>query len=465
MIEIVVHLVRRSYEASDSSHTAVEWPPHPARLFGALVDAADLDNESHRNALGLLEQAQPPRIFTSECTTSNQVRTNYVVSNDVVKESKYGTIPLRVAPGTRSWPRVMMSEPEICFVWNIQPGDEETIALNDICKRVGYFGRSTSPAIVRCKTYEPDQADNHKNCWRPITGIGSPLRTPTPGYLALLERAFQNGMSAHEAPSAEVEYGLHDVGPIEQLPNTGYETTFAMKSFARSIDSRRTLELTTLIRRAFLAHLEKDLPKSQQPAALCGHANLGETSWKQVMFVALTHVAHQHADGTIKGLAMILPSGLERKTRAHALKAWRAITELTLGSRGVALLTDTNDETNGRIRALRSSRWTKEASVWTTVTPIVPTKYCTSNAQKIRYVQETCEAAGLPVPEVEILKVPVNGALRLRADESKRHSTSFSKPNFHVTMRFPTPVSGPLVLGDMSHYGLGLCVQVGETTE
>jgi CRISPR-associated protein Csb2 len=457
MIEIVVHLVRRTYEASEPSQTSVEWPPHPARLFGALVDAADLENETHRNALSLLEQAEPPRIFTSDWTTSEQVRTNYVVSNEVVKESKYGTIPLRVAPGTRSWPRVMLSESDIRFVWNLELSDNETAALNDICKRVGYFGRSTSPAVVRCQTYLADDAKSQDHCWRPVTGIGTPLRTPTTGYLALLERAFHHGMSAHEAPAVEIEYGLHDIVPIQQLPSAGYDTTFAIKSFARSIDSRRTLELTTLARRAFLAHLGTHLPKSKQPAALCGHANLRETSWKQVMFVALTNVAHEYADGTIKGMAMILPSDLERKTRAHALKAWRAVTELTLGSRGIALLTD---ESDAHIWALRSSRWSKAAAIWTTVTPIVPAKYCTSNAQRIRYVQEICSEAGLPVPEVEILKVPVNGALRMRADQSKRHPTSFAKPNFHVRLTFQDAVSGPIVLGDMSHYGLGLCVQV-----
>jgi CRISPR-associated protein Csb2 len=460
MIEIVVHLVRGAYEASEASQATVEWPPHPARLFGALVDAADLNNDDHRRGLTVLEGAPPPHIVTSTWATAKAARTNYVVTNVIHKESKYGDIPLRIATGSRTWPRVMLAEPEIRFVWDLAAEIQLIDTLNVICKRIGYFGRSTSPAVVRCQPYsETSESDEGTERWRPIGGIGTPVRAISTGYLAFLEHAFERDMSAHEVPSTEIEYGLRDDLPKRIAPNAGYNETLAIKHFAKAVDSRRVLELTTLIRRAFLQRLSETLPPQQQPASLCGHANLGETTWKQVMFLALTNVGHEHADGTVKGLALIIPSDLDRQMRAHALNAWRAITELTLGSRGVAKLSDEPTNT----WALQSIRWTKMSDRWTTVTPIVPARYCTSNVQRVRYVQEVCVAAGLPSPEVEIVSLPVQGALRLRADQTRRHPGSFGKPNFHAKLRFPEPITGPLCLGDMSHYGLGLCIPIKDS--
>ena len=52
MFTIRVHMVRSSYEASLDDGVTPEWPPHPARLYGALVDAADLFDPEERLALG-----------------------------------------------------------------------------------------------------------------------------------------------------------------------------------------------------------------------------------------------------------------------------------------------------------------------------------------------------------------------------------------------------------------------------
>jgi CRISPR-associated protein Csb2 len=474
MVAVVVHLVRRAFEASESDQVSQEWPPHPARLFGALVDAADLDDPNERAVLIALEEAPPPHIHTPLVEFPSSSRQNYVVSNEVIKESKYGMLIGRTAPGTRTWPRVMLSSPEVTFDWPaLDLSPEELEVLNGIAARVPYFGRSTSPAIVCAQASSAESTGLESNgsnmtgsgtTWRALSGeIGEPLRSARPGYLALLERAFREGMSAHEVPAAEVEYSDQLPVPQRLVPSGEYENTLVVKAFSSAIDGRRLPEITTLVRRAFLHCLSTYLPEDQQPASLCGHANFGESAWVQIMFLGLLNVGNEHADGSLKGVAMGLPAGLVRKHRTAALAAWRDLTQLTLGSRGVASLRDPGPKP---LFSLRSTRWTRESRQWASVTPIVPSRFCTSDSQRRAYVVEACRQAGLPAPTVEVSREPfVEGGLRLPISKAARRPGSFSRPNFHARIQFEQPVEGPIALGDMRHYGLGLMAPVASQVQ
>lgn len=455
MVTITAHLVRSAYEAALSDQRTPEWPPHPARLFGALVAVADLDDARHREVLDLMECATPPELH---CPNSDDGvrRKSFVVSNDVAKESKYQALFLREATGTRTWPRTTLSHPEIRFCWpGLSLSHDQTCVLDEIAKRVGYLGRSTCPAMLRVEQSQI-VGRGQPNVWRPLAdGVGISLRVPAPGYLALLERAIASEMSAHEIPAVEVEY-TDDVLPDETVASSPYEQTLAIKQLASAIDGRRAHELTQLARRAFLERLSTYLPQEGQPASLCGHANLGETTWTQIMFLPLLFVGHERADGTVKGLGLALPRDLERPLRIAALAAWRDVDHLTLGSRGRMPLAAPGARP---VWSLRSSRWTHPACVWVSATPVVPGRFCTSNAQRRAYVVEQCLALGLPEPEVLIDREPrLAGALRLGARRAARTSEATAKPNFHAVVIFPERVAGPIVLGDMRHYGLGLFV-------
>jgi CRISPR-associated protein Csb2 len=451
MVAIVVHLVRCAFEASESDQVTVEWPPHPARLFGALVDAADLDDAGERRVLVALEEAPPPLIHTPEVWRTSSPRQNFVVTNEVKNESKYGTIHGRVATGTRTWPRITLSAPEVIFEWpSVEFSNESLSALDRMTGRVAYFGRSTSPSVVAVHVDPQLELRRIATTWSPLsTGIDTPLRGLRPGYLALLERAFHEGMSAHEVPTVEIEY-TDKFQEVEEPAFIGqYESTMAIKAVDIVIDGRRSPEIITLVRRAFLANLSKYLVEDQQPAALCGHPNLGEETWVQVSFLALLHVGHERADGTIKGIAMALPVGLERRYRTVALAAWQDITHLTLGLRGTAQL---REPIAKPLVAQQSSRWVRNSKTWVSSTPIVPSRYCTTDTQRRAFVVEACHEAGLPVPEVEVSREPfVAGGLRLPVSRVARRPGEFTRPNFHARIRFDSPVTGPIFLGDMCH--------------
>ncbi|MGO8956931.1 MAG: type I-U CRISPR-associated protein Csb2 [Streptosporangiaceae bacterium] len=85
MFAIAVELLCGRYTAMQfNDRTRPEWPPHPARLFSAMVAAwADIDepDPAERSALRWLEQQDPPAIRCSQ-GRSRQVVTHFVPVND-----------------------------------------------------------------------------------------------------------------------------------------------------------------------------------------------------------------------------------------------------------------------------------------------------------------------------------------------------------------------------------------------
>jgi CRISPR-associated protein Csb2 len=85
MFTIAVELLSGRYTATQfNDRNRPEWPPHPARLFSAMVAAwADVDDPDpvERSALRWLEEQEPPDIRCAEAR-SREVVTHFVPVND-----------------------------------------------------------------------------------------------------------------------------------------------------------------------------------------------------------------------------------------------------------------------------------------------------------------------------------------------------------------------------------------------
>jgi len=85
MLAIAVELLSGRYTATQfNDRNRPEWPPHPARLFSAMVAAwADNDDPdpAERSALRWLEEQDPPSIHCGE-RYSRSVVTHFVPVND-----------------------------------------------------------------------------------------------------------------------------------------------------------------------------------------------------------------------------------------------------------------------------------------------------------------------------------------------------------------------------------------------
>ena len=86
MFAIAVELLTGRYTAQQfNDRNRPEWPPHPARLFSALV-AAWADNDEpdgeERSALRWLEDQDPPSIRCGDALKQRAVVTHFVPVND-----------------------------------------------------------------------------------------------------------------------------------------------------------------------------------------------------------------------------------------------------------------------------------------------------------------------------------------------------------------------------------------------
>jgi len=141
-----------TYEASDGA--GPEWPPHPGRVFNALVAQAD-PGTADDSALTWLEEQAPPVVLASEAHGS--VLTAFVPTNSVKAGKDTHQTYLGRTAGSRSWSRANPRRTEVHFFWpDATPGEEVRRRLAILARRVPYLGRATSPVVVSVGIDEPE---------------------------------------------------------------------------------------------------------------------------------------------------------------------------------------------------------------------------------------------------------------------------------------------------------------------
>lgn len=184
------------FAASGNDPSAPEWPPHPARLFSALVAAAyQLSGgmtASRRSALEWLESQPSPRIFAPDADLQAAPVTYVPPGDNVERKGKKGEEkyehPVHRWRQPRHFPEArVLGEPAVEFFWPTAPDPGILSALTEIAEGVSHVGTTHSMALVRvigdsllanAANYVPDPA-----------GLFS-LRTTTSGRLAELDRVF-----------------------------------------------------------------------------------------------------------------------------------------------------------------------------------------------------------------------------------------------------------------------------------
>jgi CRISPR-associated protein Csb2 len=113
---------------------------------------------------------------------------------------------------------------------------------------------------------------------------------------------------------------------------------------------------------------------------------------------------------------------------------------------------------------LQSQRWIGPARSWITCLPMVFDRFLKDGSDIEAEVRRAVVNSRLPEPRhVAISRHPMlRGALDLGPSDTIRRPTDKAvKPYRHVALQFAQPILGPVVVGSMRHYGLGLCVPKG----
>lgn len=362
-----------------------EWPPHPARLFSALVAAwADADNPdpSERAALEWLESRPPPGVSASDAVPRRTV-SNFVPVNDpsVVSRGLYerradnisalsaqlhaelaasggevtkkaarierkltrerdvetqvtsvgkttsdtaaAMLPDQRGKQGRFFPSVTPDDARVCFIWNVSAPDDVVGPLDRLLRRVTRLGHSSS--LVSCRFVRDAPAGTLE-----AGESESGMRGIRGGQLAELERRFAHhgGCKPRSLPHTDVRYravakGTHQP-EVERKPNTaGRWIVFEFKPDSRSFPATRAVELATAMRAAVFHHAEDPIPEE-----LSGHLADGQpTAVPHVAFLPLPYVGFEHADGRLLGMAVSVPDAVgddARRALYRAIGNWEA---------------------------------------------------------------------------------------------------------------------------------------------
>jgi CRISPR-associated protein Csb2 len=461
MLAVDVTWLGGSYEAGILGEKA-EWPPHPARLFCALVAAAG-DSHSHELALRWLEAAGMPSVICSPATVGT--RRAFVPVNSLAGTDSHAVYPARRA-ALRTWPYAVPRVGTARFVWPSSPHRQIVEALTVLCRRVPYLGRAVSPALIDVVVGDDlDQAGDGIDVWVPDAAGKVLLRVPEPGYLDRLRAVWDEGGTAHEVPcgypyrvrtaQGEPAAAATAEGPWPEM------ATLSVSPDGPWVDGRHIVAITSALKALLLRRLGErgDGFPQDRLVALHGHQTGGR---RQAAFLALPWVGHKHATGRVLAVGVALPGDLDAELRLAlsvllvdtpgGASSRPAIGELFVPGVGTLRLGGRSTVT-AQVR-----RWVGPASTWVSVTPVVADRFARRGYTVAESVADSCVLAGLPEPgDVETFQVsPVRGCQPARA--VRRRPDAELRPSTHSTIRFRTPVRGPVVLGHLRHLGLGLCL-------
>jgi len=405
-------------------------------------------------------------------------------TNPSKEDLKRGTalLPERRNRQERTFPVVTPERSSFAFLWPAAEPAEHLGALRQLCDRVTRLGHSSS--LVRCviveRSIEPTLVP-HK------TGQHV-LRVVRPGQLGWLEEAYKRhqAVDPRVLPAHPQRYG--EPGRDDpQRPRSLFTDDWIL---LERIDGERPLasrgiDLAVALRRALIEiHGRANLP-----VVLSGHDANGErASQPHLAFVPLPWVGHEHADGSVQGLALIAPQSVapeEREALMRLLAKWESERGDRDDDYAIELVTpsDLGRPLQIRLRraevpnkaTLNATRWCKASRRFITATPIALDRHpgnLRSNVERAAHkaaaeasssIEAACERIGLPRPsDVSISLAPLLPGVQ--------HVRQFApwppqpgrvrRARVHAEIVFPEAVCGPVLLGAGRYFGLGLCLPV-----
>lgn len=500
MLALDIELLTGWYRASNTQGTAAEWPPHPERVFSALVQAwGDGDErDSERAALEWLEKRPPPTIEADspEETLERDAPTVFVPPNDT-SGAKLEVLPEHRKRQARSFHALSPRCRTVRLVWNEPAPPEVLRALQQLAPRVASIGHSSS--LTRCAFIAPMAGDlSPERTWTPGPGVedvgtwsdlpGSALRMYYSGRLAELHRWFHgmDGVVQRPLSRHSVWYVAPRDAPARPLPASSFGRSrgwFVFESRDQTApDILATAHVARRARDALMHHCARqDLGV---PELLSGHARDGNPSRRpHVAIVPLSNVGWEHSTGELLGFAVVLPDRADPEQRGAVLRAIASFSIAALDaksdSRHAALQLSKEVTWNLERVALPSrsslhpARWCTHSRTWASVTPLLLDQFPKEKTptERAEIVSRACARIGLPEPtEIELHEhSAVRGAVsaypargrRERPDWSFPKGSKFApRPRLHVVLRFAEPVIGPVILGAGRYHGLGLCLPI-----
>jgi CRISPR-associated protein Csb2 len=457
----VEFLMGRAVATDIHERNEPEWPPHPQRLFSALVATqSDLElGSSGHAALEWLESLPAPEIRAELSPSRRQVHSHWVPVNDEAIKVERGRVDFRHPLDRRTrqerfFPAVVPEEPIVVFQWCDAMGvDSHKAALSRLVENLSYFGHSSSPvrACLRSESVEPTL--------KPSPDGEHVLRVPGPGRLRRLEAVhkLRQRDESIQPPIGRLQNYTQTI-PRAHTVFSRHALTLAFETGPRlSLDS--TLPLMLHLRNAILSRL--GVPA---PASLSGHDSSGlPAKDPHLAFAPLAFVNAKFADGSLKGATLVLPREAEQSMRRQLAPALDGRWELHLGPLGAISIRVVENPWE-ELQSLRFQPYARAYERWATVTPIVLDRHPKKNRLDAgAIIARSCERIGLPAPlDVSVGPISAISGVPAALDFHGRSKQTDGRMRVHAVLRFANSVYGPLLLGAGRFIGLGLCLPFEE---
>ncbi len=474
--------LRGSITASDircgNEKDEVEWPPHPDRLFCALVQAwGDLgENEPGEGALRYLEELHdisPPLIRCGELLSATVVPRHVPVNDKwdpISKKGKCESLIQGTLVGRNRQPRRIptgaLSDDVVVMWWpDTSATREQFQELQRLATHVASRGHPSSlvsvEAFVDLRPTTPT--------WAPREDGSVALRVPHSGRLRHLRDAYSSDPRRRPAISNWATYGptpeRREIGrghhkDLLMFRLTGEGAPLPIEATSRVVGVWRKALLSAAdqpVSEAISGHAEGSTPEAPKPSR---RAHLA--------LIPIADVGQEYARSHLLGVAAALPSDLTPEERRACLRVLGRVEVLKLAHLGEWRI-ERSDASETRI-GLHRETWSRPAKVWASVTPVVFGKYPGDiwGEEAAELVRESCIIAGLPAP-LEVTTAPVSWIVG--APPARRFPPLASRPgkpkrpHAHVRLLFAEEVAGPVLVGAGRHQGYGIFRQLDAGAE
>lgn len=476
--------------AERADRTTPEWPPHPGRVFMALMAAHELGTRdpAEREALRWLEALpippairasaafvrcgwdradvlEPLEIWSSRDYVGPPPAKSYVPANDRADPDKGS--PLQSVPGLtrkraeRFFPVVRPHDDRVFLIWGaVECPPEHREPLARLCAAVTRIGHSGT--LVRMWVADDAGAPT----WIPDDHGPIKFRVPWPGYLDRLNREFERNPARLNDVARWAGYARVDHVPGVRRTLTSWEPELIvlrmepLEAPYRHLHAAATLAVTGKLRDALMSVIGNPVPE-----LVSGHRADGTpSSGPHLAFLALPWVGHEHADGLIRGVAVAIPRATDRESRRLVYRALGRIRELKLGTLGKwSLEPAAGDELPYTLQSFPWAGGRDGATRWASVTPVAFDRHSKARDDEALQevagiVRESCRYAGLPEP-LGVRLSPISahlGASPAWEFPRLRRKDGSERRQLHVELAFAEPVQGPLLLGAGRFRGYGL---------
>lgn len=479
-----------------------EWPPSPFRLFSALVAGVarrgELDTAVGKS-LEWLQTLDPPIIIAPRSKTGQAI-TRFVPNND--GDKRFDRQERLTAKHTQ--PTLFLLEPgqnpEVHYVWDIAgKTDCPTSDVEKAARSLTTLGWGIDMAFADARLAGDADLQKLKGIrWYPKEGGGSfeeTLRVPTYDD-EMKECTLCDLRHCHETAMKRIEHGK----PLKTVDKPKILDRVLYTSIERPIGRQYAVfkliapngEDPARYPHAKLMHIAamtRSLAiRSCQAAGhdpefisrfVRGKNEPARDDHRQISYVPLPSIGHEHADAMIRNVMLVAPIGMDQELArvVRAIDGRELIPERDEGEASCEAESIVPPNYRAELQSFKPPKdkfiaksYLASSCVWETVTPVILDGHNDKKAEKtIKLIQNAFGRAGIETPcEFTWQSIPfLKNCLSAHKYDREKKRTGYYRPKrfdgktaVHIGVTFDHPIPGPITLGAGRHCGFGLMAAV-----